>query len=211
MISPTSSRNRLLFLAGTAGVLCLVAIGTIDVPASVICLRKDLPGDVEKGLNLTEVFAHGVGVAFICLAFVVLDKRKWLLPRLICLPAVCGIAANLVKLGIARGRPYSYTAETLPSALETFGSIPGSLHDHSLQSFPSGHTATAVGLAIALCRLYPSASPLFICFAILAACQRIAVGAHFVSDTLAGAAVALLISAFCADRLFWDAEWGRQR
>ena len=211
MTSATPSRNRLLFLAASAAVLCLAAIGTVDVPASAICLRKDLPGDVEKGLNLAEVFAHGCGVAFICLTFAALDSRKRLLPRLICLPAVCGIAANLAKIGISRQRPYSFTADTLPAAIETFGGIPGSFDDSWRQSFPSGHTATAVGLAIALCRLYPRASPLFICYAILAAGQRVAAGAHFISDTLAGAAIAFLIAAFLADRLFWDARWGTQR
>jgi hypothetical protein len=211
MNAANPSKNRLLFFAASAAVLCLAAVGTVDVPAAAFCMRKDLPGDVEKSLNLAEVFAHGFGVALICIAFAALDARKRMLPRLICLPAVCGIAANVLKLAITRQRPYSFTAETLPHAADTFLGLPGSPHDHALQSFPSGHTATAVGLAIALSRLYPRASPLFICCAVLAACQRIAAGAHFVSDTLAGATVALLISAFLADRLFWDADWGVQR
>lgn len=191
--------------------LCLVAMGTIDVPAAAVCLGKDLPGDIGKGLNLTEVFAHAIGIALICLAFVVLDPRKRLLPRLFCLPILCGVGANLVKLVVTRHRPHSFTVESLPPALDTFGGFPGSLHDHALQSFPSGHTAAAVGFAIALSRLYPKASPLFISYALFAACQRVVVGAHFVSDTFAGSAVALLISAFFADRLFWDADWGTQR
>lgn len=182
---------------------------TVDTAISSACLRKDLPGDVEKGLNLAEVFAHGIGVGLICVAFAVLDARKHLLPRLICLPAICGVIATLSKRIIERGRPYSFESDALPEAIKTFGQIPGSLDDSMLQSFPSGHTATAVGLAIALSRLYPRASLLFAFYACLAAAQRIGCGAHFLSDTLAGAAVAFLVSAFLADRLFWDADWGR--
>ena len=42
-------------------------------------------------------------------------------------------------------------------------------------------------------------------FAVLATCQRIVAGAHYVSDTLAGAAIAFAVAALVADRLFWDA------
>lgn len=202
-----STRNRFFLLAAGSAIACVASILTIDSEVSAFCLRKDLPGDVEKGLNLAEVFAHGVGVFFICVTFAALDSRRRLLPRLICLPAASGIAANLMKICIERGRPYSFTADTLPKASATFGAVPGSLGVHAIQSFPSGHTATAVGLAIALSRLYPKASWLFAVYAFLAASQRIAVGAHFVSDTLAGAAVAFLFSAFLVDRLFWDADW----
>ena len=66
------------------------------------------------------------------------------------------------------------------------------------QSFPSGHTATAVGLAIALCWLYPQGCRLFAGLAVLVALQRIHSGAHFLSDTLvsAGLAVALAVVLF---------------
>lgn len=204
----STTRNRYLLFAALSAVACAISIATIDTAASAAALRGDLPGDLRKGFNLTEVFAHGVGVAFICIAFAVIDSRKRLLPRLICMPAVCGGAANLLKGTVNRERPHSFeNAEFIPRAVETFGAVPGSFGESALQSFPSGHTATAVGLAIALSRLYPKGWPLFTCYAALAAGQRVASGAHFVSDTLAGAAVAFLIAAFIADRLFWDAIW----
>ena len=60
------------------------------------------------------------------------------------------------------------------------------------QSFPSGHTATAVGLAVALACAYPRGRWFFAGMALLAACQRVGDGHHFLSDTLAGASVAFL-------------------
>ena len=72
-----------------------------------------------------------------------------------------------------------------------------------LQSFPSGHTATAVGLAFGLGWLYPRGRWLFLGFAVLAAFQRVESSAHFVSDTFCGAAIACVIVGFCFDsRIF---------
>jgi membrane-associated phospholipid phosphatase len=62
------------------------------------------------------------------------------------------------------------------------------------QSFPSGHTAAAVGLALGLCWVYPKGRLLFPLLAMLVACERINDGAHFLSDTLCGAAVSSLVA-----------------
>jgi membrane-associated phospholipid phosphatase len=75
-----------------------------------------------------------------------------------------------------------------------------------LQSFPSGHTATAVGLALALSSLYPGGRRLFALLAVLAASQRVLFDAHFLSDTLVAAGIACFVAAFLRDRLFWDAR-----
>jgi membrane-associated phospholipid phosphatase len=67
---------------------------------------------------------------------------------------------------------------------------------HQLQSFPSGHTAAAVGLAIGLAWLYPRGRWMFYAFALIAASQRWANRDHFVSDSCAGAAIATCVAAF---------------
>jgi membrane-associated phospholipid phosphatase len=54
-------------------------------------------------------------------------------------------------------------------------------------SFPSGHTATAVGLAAALWRLDRRAAVLAGLFAALIAWSRIALSSHHFSDVVAGA------------------------
>jgi membrane-associated phospholipid phosphatase len=71
--------------------------------------------------------------------------------------------------------------------------------DGNLQSFCSGHTATAVGLAISLSFFYPRGRWLFALFAALAATQRLESQAHYLSDTFAAAAVAFLCAAVCTD------------
>jgi len=121
--------------------------------------------------------------------------------------------ADLLKLCILRIRPCQFNFDgpvwtTFNQWFPLFGI--GS----SGQSFPSAHTATAVGLAAALTWLYPRGRLLFPLFAMLVGCQRIASGAHFLSDVLVGAAagcvVAQLVLQFgvlpeCFDH--WEARW----
>jgi membrane-associated phospholipid phosphatase len=67
-----------------------------------------------------------------------------------------------------------------------------------VQSFPSAHSATAVGLAIGLSWLYPRGRWLFAAFAGLAILQRLDADAHYCSDVLAGGGVAFVVAAICS-------------
>jgi undecaprenyl-diphosphatase len=78
-------------------------------------------------------------------------------------------------------------------------------HNDKLQSFPSGHAATAAGLAVALAVLYPRGRWLFAVLAVLAALQRVEVQSHFPSDVLAGAALGCLTGALVS------ADWNLGR
>ncbi len=71
------------------------------------------------------------------------------------------------------------------------------------QSFPSGHTATAAGLALGLAAMYPKGRWLFLLLAVLVGCQRIECGAHFLSDVLCGAAASCLVVACCLRLRNW--------
>ena len=100
------------------------------------------------------------------------------------------------RLLVARERPSMVDASA--HVLDTFaGWLPLWQGNHRLQSFPSGHTATAVGLAIALSSLYPRGWWLFAAIAALSGFQRIESESHFLSDVLAGAAIGCLVSAAC--------------
>jgi membrane-associated phospholipid phosphatase len=70
----------------------------------------------------------------------------------------------------------------------------GFFHD-ALHSFPSGHTATACALAWCLSRMYPNGRFVFWSFATMVACQRLFAQAHYLSDTLAGALIGVLVAA----------------
>ena len=145
-------------------------------------------------LGVFENFGHGLGVAAILLTIFVLDPaRRWGLPRLLGCAYGAGLAANGLKLLLSRTRPNNFNF--LSDVWATFGAwCPGSSAGSIGQSFPSAHTATAVGFAAGLVWLYPRGRWLFPLFAVLVGCQRIQSGAHFLSDVLAGAALGSIIA-----------------
>ena len=196
----SSIRVRRLYLLATglfvAGLFALL----IDVPVARFCRDGHVPGDLGKLLVLSEVFGHGIGVALIGLTVIVLNReRRRAMFRVLTCAYGTGILANGVKLMVARVRPRDFDLDT--AVLATFhGWVPvlssGRL-DSRVQAFPSGHTATAVGLAIGLAWLYPHGRWLFVFLATLVALQRVEAGAHYVSDTLFGAGLACVFASLC--------------
>lgn len=205
LLVPSEMSPRLLRLA-TLFVGCGVLALFVDLPVFRFCSAGRIPGDLFRVLTWSELFAHGIGVALLAGTMFVLDpaKRVWI-PRVLATSLGSGLAADLVKQIFARFRPNHFAAEnvweTFAGCLPSIWPITGySTFDYRLQSFPSAHTAVATGLAIGLASVYPRGGYLFAFFAILAAGQRIASGAHFLSDTLGGAAVGCLISALVLKR-----------
>ncbi|MEO1971358.1 MAG: phosphatase PAP2 family protein [Pirellulaceae bacterium] len=200
--------RRYYFWAAVPLVLLALFVLPADFRISLALRNSDaLPGDLRKAIQLSEVFAHSFGVAFILLAISVLDRRGWSnVARIAACAYLPGLVASAGKLLIARRRPT--VANLDDSVLASFaGWIPvirtdgfSEAFDHAMQSFPSGHTATAVGLAIGLSYAYPRGRYLFPLFAVLAGLQRVVAGAHFPSDVFAGAAVACLLAPLFAPR-----------
>ncbi|MBS0208496.1 MAG: phosphatase PAP2 family protein [Planctomycetes bacterium] len=156
--------------------------------------------------HVAETFGNGIGVVIIVVAVAMLDPAArrsigWLLGASI----GSGLAADLLKLLIGRMRPRHWLdprQNLSPEALDTFvGWLPFGQGGSGLQSFPSAHTATAVGLALGLSAIYPRGRVLFFALAALVAAQRVTSDAHHLSDVLAGAAVACLIAPWCVGKL----------
>ena len=195
---PVDGSVRRLYWAAAALAAITLPMLVLDVPVARWPMDSLVPGDLRRIFNWAEVFAHGYGVALIGLTVFVLDRaERRKLPRLLASAYVAGILANLVKLAVARVRPRYFDLAEGGGVVETFigfvpllfGSDPRYHSGFEIQSFPSGHTATAVGFAIGLTRLYPRGGWLFFSFAALAAWQRIDVQAHYVSDTVAAASL----------------------
>lgn len=60
-------------------------------------------------------------------------------------------------------------------------------------SFPSGHSITAFGIAIAIGLFYPYLQLCLLVVALLIAASRIVLGMHFLSDVLAGSTIGVLL------------------
>lgn len=184
---------------------CLIGIFVplafaIDLSVANACRSGILPGELKAILLLSEVVAHGYGVAAILLVLAQINPsiRRKLLRVALC-AIIPGICVTLLKGIIGRHRPGSFTGELPNTVWDTFAGVApgifqgdaGLLFDRTIQSFPSGHSACAVGFAIGLSWLFPRGKYCFAFFAMLALMQRVNFGAHFLSDTLAGSIVAI--------------------
>jgi len=189
-----------------SAVLVVLMFGAffVDVPLSnwVRHEQRPIKGDLLRLIMLGEVFGYGLSVLMIVITAGVLDVRGWrVTPRLVVGGFGCGLFADFCKVIVARWRP---SADFRPANFrESFAGwlplffqndLPGPWK-HGLMSFPSGHSATATGLALALSILYPRGTWWFLLLAALAMIQRVVSSAHYLSDTLAGAAVACLFTA----------------
>ena len=113
--------------------------------------------------------------------------------------AVASISGDLLKLAIDRPRPIV----TYPGELNF-------LTNSNSPSFPSGHATKSVALAAPLCfnnmlnnRITWASKLIATLTAILVCLSRIVLGAHYLSDVLAGAGWSVLclpVSVFLADR-----------
>jgi membrane-associated phospholipid phosphatase len=184
-----------------------IALSVVCVIMSIPCIRAwddhwarrspgfHLPGDLNKAIQLSEAFAHGSGVVAILftLWWIDISRRKAIL--LASITTLCaGGVANALKFVFSRIRPHADANSTaIDNWLPLFH---GSFWDSTHRSFPSGHAATAVALAIGLSWVYPRGTWLFAVFATAACLQRVTSGAHFPSDVLSGAAIALCTASF---------------
>jgi membrane-associated phospholipid phosphatase len=183
--------------------LLLVLLGaaalTIDIPVERWFKAGHEGGAIKKLFDLDEVFGHGAGVAVILLSVLILAPQlRWKVPRVIACAYLSGLVAISMKLFLARSRPRATTFDSIHGVRDTFGAwLPWFSTKSDWQSFVSGHTATAVGLALGLSWILPRGKCLFAALAVLVAFQRMASQNHFPSDVLWGAAIGWLVASAC--------------
>lgn len=105
--------------------------------------------------------------------------------------ALAGLVTQIGKGLVCRGRPWT-------DAAGIFFNSPCLNAGSALHSFPSGHAATAFALATALALAYPRIRWVFVAPAILVGISRIYLGAHFLSDVIAGAGVGAAAGWICS-------------
>jgi lipid A 4'-phosphatase len=113
-------------------------------------------------------------------ALILLNARRALFLLLVLLSS--GLIADIVKVIAGRARPKLLFADGV------YGFTWGAAHA-DYWSFPSGHASNIVALAVALFLLWPRGAPLYAAAALLVAASRVIIGAHYLSDVLAGAVI----------------------
>lgn len=180
---PPSEVMRLLnfsevFAHGTGVAVILLVAAVLD--------HSLLPGSLSAPSSLTTA---GRRHTF---------RRLWTagLGRLIAAAYTGGLLVDVIKALVDRVRPRAADLANAASALATFGEqataglvARGFSTNSDFNSFPSGHSATAAGLAAALAWKYPRGRWLFATLAALGVMQRVATLAHYPSDVLLGAAL----------------------
>lgn len=108
--------------------------------------------------------------------------------------AVPSMAAGLIKNTLGRARPKLFD-EAGPVEFEPF------TFDYDYAAFPSGHATTIFALAAGLAILWPRARVFLLAAAAWVAATRFLIGSHYLSDTIAGAALGWFAVHLLRDRL----------
>lgn len=140
---------------------------------------------VVLALQAVSWLGNGIFWYALMLALLLDDARSAALPvlHMAFVGAVCTCCYKMVKRGTTRSRPYEANPLVLANAavLDRF-------------SFPSGHTLHAVAFSLIACSHYPALGMVLWPFTAMTAVSRVALGLHYPSDVLAGAALGAVIA-----------------
>lgn len=112
-----------------------------------------------------------------------------------------GILADILKVIFWRARPRTLFDQGIEGFF--YFSSSGSL------SFPSGHTAIAAAVAAALSLAYPRVTPLVVFLPLSVGAARLIVGAHYLSDVIAGMSIGVLFPLAIRAVLVRRGWWGK--
>ena len=110
-----------------------------------------------------------------------------------------GLMANGLKRLVGRGRPGEFDAHGAFSFQSVF-------NDWTFQSFPSGHTTTAIALAFVIGFRWPRLFPLFFLIGLVVGISRVPVGMHYPTDVFGGLIVGML-GAYLVRNIFARKGW----
>ncbi|MBE7731774.1 phosphatase PAP2 family protein [Devosia faecipullorum] len=110
-----------------------------------------------------------------------------------------GLVTNVLKRLIGRSRPTEFETSGAFSFQHFF-------NDWTFQSFPSGHSATAIATAFTIGFLWPRTFLVLLVVGVVVAISRVPVGAHYPTDVFAGMIVGML-GAYLVRNVFARKGW----
>lgn len=135
---------------------------------------------------------------------------RWMHPALTLFLSIAtsGIVVNVIKPFAARSRPREFLREDIFSFFNWDQVLAGHLSDFN--SFPSGHAATALSVAMAIILCLPEKYRAFRIPVLVIGCviavSRVMVSVHYTSDVIVGALIGAWAAVLC-NRYLLRAEW----
>ncbi len=214
--------EAMLTLAFCAGFVAIGAFYDADVTRRA---AKFSPGVVAFFQQVTKLGSSGYVFVLTGLATIggVLARGRGLGRRIDAgLAVLAGRGFFLFALALASGLLSQVIKHLFGRARPRLMDIVGPMHFDAFSitatyaSFPSGHTVTAFAMAAGLGYMAPRLRPPLYFVATMVAISRVAIGAHYVSDVLAGAGIGygcavLARRAFAARRIVFAPRDGTLR
>ncbi len=196
-------RIRWLLWSSCIALLLVPVVTLIDIPIARWFAGDPFSNDVDKAIQLTEAYSHGIGVLFIVMAiFNLAPQHRWCLPRLATMALGASAVATIIKMFVLRPRPSNLNLDIATRDAAWLWRFDWQLDqvaafDAGTRAFPSGDTATAVALTVSLAMLFPRGRYFFTTFAVLTMLQRMQSNSHFFSDAIGGLACGLFWCFVC--------------
>jgi membrane-associated phospholipid phosphatase len=176
-----------IWLAIAAAVLGLAFL--VDEPLTRV-LTLSAASSWQEPANYASRLGEGwvVGLVGVIISAALFKRRHFDAGRAAFLIAltglITGLGATALRTFVGRTRPDASVPQGFYGVWHNAHWIMGR---YEFSSFPSGHTATAVGVAVAFWLLYPRLGRFFFLYAALVGWSRIAMGCHHFSDVIAAA------------------------
>lgn len=186
---------------------CALCFAAIDRPLA-LWMKAHVGGDIEGFFKTVtqvgEAQYYLIPSGVLCLGLLLTAARvnardlrsklrEWAIaPGFLFLSiAISGLISNLLKFSIGRYRPRYLFDQGL------YGFNHFSTH-WGMNSFPSGHSQAAFAAMTALMIIFPRYDVFWLAVAVLVAASRIATTVHYLSDTIAGAWLAIAVTVVVA-------------
>ncbi|WP_421760179.1 phosphatase PAP2 family protein [Devosia sp.] len=215
---PFGLNRRTAFPALAAVILLLFALWWVDAPLSR--LAQALPAPVIRFFEWLTDFGESGWILYPSLTFWLVCTllarvgNKWTARLALKQMAATfgfillgvglpGLVSNLLKSLIGRARPQ------LMDTVGTFAFQP-IINSAKYESFPSGHSTTAMAFCLVVSFLSPRTFPVMLVFSVGIVLSRVIVGAHYPTDALSGAILGTL-GAYWIRNLFAKRRWAFKR
>jgi membrane-associated phospholipid phosphatase len=196
-------KNHWFFLPYSVFLLiCAVLLVSFSKPELHILLNKAHLPFFDVFFKYVTHLGDGMVIAILAVIFLFVKYRYFFAFLLGSLSAafVVNLFKKMVFTEMYRPAKYFELFETYKLHL-----VEG-VNQHSLQSFPSGHTAAAFSVFMMLALVSKNnTAKLFLFFgAVIVAYSRVYISQHFIVDITAGSILAVLFMAFA---FFWVEKW----